>query len=166
IAMGTLGDRVGRRRLLVAGSLGFGAASLLAAFSTAPEVLIVARGLLGFFGAMLMPSTLSLIRNVFHDARDRRVAIATWAAMFSGGAALGPIVGGWLLEHFWWGSVFLINVPLIVLFVPLAMLLLPESRDPLPGPLDLASAVLSMLAMAPMVFAIKHGAKEGVDDLT
>lgn len=166
IAMGTLGDRVGRRRLLVAGSLGFGAASLLAAFSTAPEVLIVARGLLGFFGAMLMPSTLSLIRNVFHDARDRRVAIATWAAMFSGGAALGPIVGGWLLEHFWWGSVFLINVPIIAVFVPLALLTLPESRDPAPGRFDLPSIVLSMGTMVPAVFAIKHGLKYGLDDLT
>lgn len=166
IAMGSFGDRVGRRRLLVIGAVGFGVASLIAARAQSAEMLIAARALLGIFGATLMPSTLSIIRNVFTDARDRRLAIATWAAMFSGGAALGPIVGGWLLEHFWWGSVFLINVPLIVLFVPLAMLLLPESRDPLPGPLDLASAVLSMLAMAPMVFAIKHGAKEGVDDLT
>lgn len=166
IAMGSLGDRIGRRRLLLVGSIGFGAASLFAAFSESAGALIAGRGLLGFFGAMLMPSTLSLIRNVFLDARDRRLAIATWAAMFSGGAALGPIVGGWLLEHFWWGSVFLINVPLIVVFVPLALWLLPESRDPEPGPFDLVSIVLSMAAMVPAVFAIKHGLKVGLDALT
>ncbi|RLV57326.1 MFS transporter [Aeromicrobium phragmitis] len=165
IAMGSIGDRLGRRKLLVAGAVGFGVASLVAARAESAEMLIAARGLLGFFGATLMPSTLSIIRNVFVDARDRRIAIATWAAMFSGGAALGPIVGGWLLEHFWWGSVFLINVPLIVLFVPLALVLLPESRDPNPGPLDLPSILLSMLAMIPAVFAIKHGAKYGLDDV-
>ncbi|MET0447091.1 MAG: MFS transporter, partial [Aeromicrobium sp.] len=105
IAMGSIGDRIGRRRLLLAGSLGFGVASLVAAYSSTPEMLLVARALLGFFGAMLMPSTLSIIRNVFEAPEDRRIAIATWAAMFSGGAALGPIVGGYLLGHFAWGSV-------------------------------------------------------------
>ncbi|OUZ12497.1 MFS transporter [Aeromicrobium sp. PE09-221] len=166
IAMGSIGDRLGRRRLLLVGASGFGVVSLFAAWAESPEALILARALLGFFGATLMPSTLSIIRNVFHHARDRRVAIATWAAMFSGGAALGPIVGGWLLEHFWWGSVFLINVPLIIVFLPLALFLLPESRDPDPGPLDFASIGLSMLAMVPAVFAIKHGAKAGLDSVT
>ncbi|MRJ75605.1 MFS transporter [Aeromicrobium sp. SMF47] len=166
IAMGSIGDRFGRRRLLVIGSIGFGVASLLAAFSQSPEMLLVARVLQGVFGAMLMPSTLSLIRNVFHDARDRRIAIATWAAMFSGGAALGPVLGGWLLGHFWWGSVYFINAPIIIAFVPLALLLLPESRDPRPGPLDLPSIGLSLATMLPLVFAIKNVAEHGLTDLT
>ncbi|WP_313405887.1 MFS transporter [Aeromicrobium sp.] len=166
IAMGSLGDRVGRRRMLVWGSVGFGVASALAAFSTTPEMLIAGRALLGFFGAALMPSTLSLIRNIFEDARDRRTAIAAWAAMFSGGAVLGPVMGGYLLEHFWWGSVFLINVPIIVVFVPAALAVVPESRDPQPGPFDPVSIVLSLLAMVPLVFAIKHGATSGLDETT
>ncbi len=166
IAMGSLGDRIGRRRMLVGGSIGFGVASVLAAFATSPEMLIAGRALLGFFGASLMPSTLSLIRNIFIDARDRRTAIAAWAAMFSGGAVLGPVMGGYLLEHFWWGSVFLINVPIIVLFVPSALATLPESRDPEPGPFDPLSIVLSLAAMVPLVFAIKHGASAGLDDTT
>lgn len=166
IAMGSLGDRIGRRRMLVWGSVGFGVASVMAAFSTTPEMLIAGRALLGFFGASLMPSTLSLIRNIFEDARDRRTAIAAWAAMFSGGAVLGPVMGGYLLEHFWWGSVFLINVPLILLFVPSALAVIPESRDPEPGPFDPVSIVLSLAAMVPLVFAIKHGASAGLDDTT
>lgn len=163
VAMGSIGDRFGRRLLLVIGATGFGAASLLAAFSTTPEMLIVARALLGVFGATLMPSTLSLIRNIFHDARDRRIAIATWAALFGGGAALGPVVGGVLLEHFHWSSIFFINLPLIALFIPAALLLLPESRDPNPGRIDPLSIVLSMLTLTPLVFAIKHGMSEGLD---
>lgn len=163
ISMGSLGDRIGRRRLLVLGATGFGAASLLAAYSTSPEVLLGSRALLGFFGATLMPSTLSLIRNLFTHRDDRRIAVATWAAMFSGGAALGPVLGGWLLEHFWWGSVFLINVPLIVVFVPLALVLLPESRDPSPGRVDVPSIALSLLTMVPLVFAIKHLTGHGLD---
>ncbi|WP_375001354.1 MFS transporter [Aeromicrobium sp. CTD01-1L150] len=166
IAMGSLGDRVGRRRLLLLGAVGFGIASLVAAYSSTPQMLMVARALLGFFGATLMPSTLSLIRNVFAHAHDRRIAIAAWAAMFSGGAALGPILGGWLLEHFWWGSVFLINVPIVIVLIPLALALVPESRDPAPGPVDPTSIALSMLAMFPVVYAIKHGSKAGLDDLT
>jgi DHA2 family multidrug resistance protein-like MFS transporter len=166
IAMGSIGDRFGRRRLLLIGAVGFGAASLLAAYSQSAEMLLVSRAMLGIFGATLMPSTLSLIRNVFHDPRDRRLAIATWAAMFSGGAALGPVLGGWLLGHFSWGAVFLINVPIIVVLVPLALALLPESRDPSPGPLDPLAIVLSLLAMLPLVFGIKNVAEHGLDDLT
>jgi len=166
IAMGSIGDRFGRRRLLLIGSVGFGAASLLAAYSSSPEMLLLARALQGTFGATLMPSTLSLIRNVFHDARDRRLAIASWAAMFSGGAALGPVLGGWLLGHASWGSVFLINVPIIVVLVPLALFLLPESRDPEPGPLDPFAIGLSLLAMLPLVFGIKNVAEHGLSDLT
>ncbi len=163
VAMGSIGDRFGRRRLLLIGACGFGLASLLAAFSTSAEMLILARALLGVFGATLMPSTLSLIRNIFLDDKDRRVAIATWAAMFSGGAALGPIVGGMLLEHFHWSSVFFINLPLIAVFIPAAMLLLPESRDPNPGRIDPVSIVLSMLTLAPFVYAIKHAMAAGAD---
>lgn len=163
IAMGSLGDRVGRRRLLLIGSAAFGAASVLAAFSTSPEMLILGRLLLGVAGATLMPSTLSLIRNIFHDREQRRLAIAAWAAMFAGGAALGPVVGGWLLQHFWWGSVFLINVPLIVVFLALAAWLIPESKDPAPGPVDPFSIVLSLATMFPAVYAIKKFASAGLD---
>lgn len=165
VAMGSLGDRLGRRRMLVIGAIGFGVASILAAYSPSAEALIGARVLLGVFGATLMPSTLSLIRNIFADRNDRRLAIATWAAMFSGGAALGPIVGGYLLEHFWWGSVFLINVPLIVIFLGLAFVFLPESKDPNPGRFDVISIVLSLTAMLPIVFGIKQLAQHGVTDL-
>ena len=165
VAMGSLGDRLGRRKLLLIGSAGFGAASLLAAFSTSAEMLIIARALLGVFGATLMPSTLSLIRNIFDHEKDRRIAIATWAAMFSGGAALGPILGGFLLEHFHWSSVFFINLPLIALFIPAAALLLPESRDPNPGRFDPFSIILSMLTLAPLVFSIKHSLASGADIL-
>ncbi|MFT4187454.1 MAG: MFS transporter [Aeromicrobium sp.] len=166
IAMGSLGDRLGRRRLLVTGATGFGVVSLMAAFSPGAETLIALRALQGFFGAMLMPSTLSIIRNVFADANERRLAIAVWAAMFSGGAALGPVLGGWLLQHFWWGSVLLINVPVVALFVPLALLFVPESRDPRPGPVDPASIALSLVTMLPAVYGIKHLAHAGVDDVT
>lgn len=166
IAMGSIGDRFGRRRLLLIGSIGFGAASLLAAYSHSAEMLLLSRALQGIFGATLMPSTLSLIRNVFHDQRDRRLAIATWAAMFSGGAALGPVLGGWLLGHFSWGAVFLINIPIILLLIPLALALLPESRDPSPGPLDLVAIALSLTAMLPSVFAIKNVAEHGFTTVT
>lgn len=166
LAMGSLGDRLGRRRLLLVGAIGFGAASVYAATATSAEHLILARALQGIFGATLMPSTLSMIRNLFRRDADRRLAIATWAALFAGGAALGPVIGGWLLEHYAWGSVFLINVPLIIVFVPLALVLLRESRDPDPGPLDLVSIVLSLGVMAPAVFAIKRGTTVGLDGLT
>jgi DHA2 family multidrug resistance protein-like MFS transporter len=162
VLMGNLGDRIGRRRLLVAGAAAFGGASLVAAFSTTAEVLIAARALLGLGGATLMPSTLALLRSVFPDARERRLAIAVWAAAFSGGAALGPIVGGFLLEHFWWGSVFLVNAPVMVLLLVGAPLLLPESRNPRPGPFDALSAVLSIAGVLPLVYALKTAAHDGV----
>ncbi|MEV7398014.1 MFS transporter [Aeromicrobium sp. NPDC092404] len=166
VAMGSLGDRIGRRKLLLIGAVGFGIASVCAAFSPTAEALFASRALLGVFGATLMPSTLSLIRNIFTHGEDRRLAIATWAAMFAGGAALGPVVGGWLLEHFWWGSVFFINVPIIAVFLVAAVFLLPESRDPRPGRIDLASIVLSMTAMLPFVFGIKQAAEHGLSDPT
>jgi MFS transporter, DHA2 family, multidrug resistance protein len=162
VLMGNLGDRIGRRRLLVVGAAAFGCASLVAAFSTTAGMLIAARALLGLGGATLMPSTLALLRSVFPDARERRLAIAIWAAAFSGGAALGPIVGGFLLEHFWWGSVFLVNVPVMVLLLVGAPLLLPESRNPRPGPFDALSAVLSIAGVLPLVYALKTAAHDGV----
>ncbi len=161
ITMGALGDRIGRRRLLMFGAAGFGVASLLAAFSTTPEMLIAARAMLGIAGATLMPSTLSLIRNVFTDERERQTAIAIWAAAFAFGSALGPIAGGFLLEHFWWGSVFLIGVPVPVALLLVAPRLVPESRDPKPGAFDLTSAGLSLATMLPVVYAIKMFAEHG-----
>jgi DHA2 family multidrug resistance protein-like MFS transporter len=166
VPMGALGDRLGRRRLLLIGATGFAAVSLLAAWATTPSMLIAARALLGFFGATLMPSTLSLIRNVFLDRAQRRLAIAIWASAFAGGAALGPIVGGILLTHFWWGSVFLLNVPVLLLLLPLALLLVPESKDPAPGPVDVPSIVLSLATMLPLVHAIISIGEHGITPTT
>jgi MFS transporter, DHA2 family, multidrug resistance protein len=166
VPMGALGDRIGRRRLLLIGATGFAAVSLVAAWSTDPVHLIAARALLGVFGATLMPSTLSLIRNVFLDRSQRRLAIAVWASAFSGGAALGPIIGGALLTHFWWGSVFLLNVPVLLLLLPLALRLVPESKDPAPGPLDVPSIVLSLATMLPLVHAIISIGEHGVTATT
>ncbi|MFG3260446.1 MFS transporter [Streptomyces sp. NPDC048172] len=156
VAMGTLGDRIGRRRLLLVGASAFGVASVAAAYATGPELLIAARLVLGIAGATLMPSTLSLITNLFRDARQRGLAIAVWATMFSVGIALGPVVGGVLLEHFWWGSVFLLGVPVMAVLLVAGPLLLPESRDPAPGRLDLPSVLLSLTALLPLTYGIKE----------
>ncbi|WP_433871321.1 MFS transporter [Saccharopolyspora sp. CA-218241] len=155
VTMGSLGDRIGRRRLLLLGATGFGAASLLAAFAPTAEVLIAARVLLGVAGATLMPSTLSLIRNVFTDRRARTTAIAAWTATFAAGAAIGPLLGGFLLEHFRWGSVFLINLPVMALLLVVGPLLVPESRDSAPGRFDLPGAALSLGAMTALVLGVK-----------
>ena len=162
VAMGNLGDRYGRRRMLMIGTVGFGAVSAFAAFVPNAELLILARVLLGFFGAMLMPSTLSLLRSTFTDRRQRRLAIAIWAAGFSAGSAVGPVVGGVLLEHFWWGSVFLLAVPVLLPLLVLAPLLITESKDPNPGPFDAVSILLSMATLVPIVFAIKTVATDGL----
>jgi DHA2 family multidrug resistance protein-like MFS transporter len=161
VTMGTLGDRFGRRRMLLIGATGFAAVSVLAAFAPTAAWLIVARAAMGVFGAMLMPSTLSLLRSIFTDRDQRRFAIAVWASMFSAGAALGPIVGGILLEHFAWGSVFLMSVPVLLPLLVFAPLLVPESRDPRPGRIDPVSIALSMLMMVPIVYAIKELAVHG-----
>ena len=161
MTMGTLGDRIGRRRLLLIGATAFGVASVLAAFSPSAEMLIVTRALLGVAGATLAPSTLSLIRNMFLDPRQRTVAIGVWATSFSAGAAIGPLVGGLLLEHFWWGSVFLIAVPVMVLLLAVGPALLPEFRDPSAGRLDLTSAAMSLAAVLAMIYGLKQIAQEG-----
>jgi len=162
VSMGTLGDRFGRKKMLLIGSIGFAAVSALAAFAPTAGLLIAARALLGLFGAMLMPSTLSLLRSIFHNRDQRRLAIAVWATAFSAGSALGPIIGGFLLEHFAWGSVFLLAVPVLVPLLALAPFLVPESRDPAPGRLDPLSIVLSMATMIPIVYAIKQIAVSGI----
>ncbi|MBT2512832.1 MFS transporter [Arthrobacter sp. ISL-30] len=161
VTMGNLGDRIGRRRLLLIGSTGFAAISVATAFATSPGLLIAGRALLGIFGAMLMPSTLSLIRNIFLEPNRRRLAVAIWAAGFSGGAALGPIFGGWLVEQFWWGAVFLVAAPLLLPLLALGPKLIPESRDGNPGKADIASVALSILTMAAVVYGMKEAAIHG-----
>ncbi|MEZ3161490.1 MFS transporter [Microbacterium sp. BWT-B31] len=161
VTMGTLGDRFGRRRMLLIGATGFAVISAAAAFAPTAAALIAARAAMGVFGAMLMPSTLSLLRSIFTDRAQRRLAIAVWAAMFSAGSALGPIVGGLLLEHFAWGAVFLMAAPVLLPLLVLAPLLVPESRDPNPGRIDALSIVLSLATMVPIVYAIKEFAVEG-----
>ncbi|MGC5222635.1 MFS transporter [Micromonospora sp. DT81.3] len=163
VTMGTLGDRFGRRRMLLIGATGFGVVSALAAFAPSAEWLIAARAAMGVFGAMLMPSTLSLLRSIFTNRDQRRMAIAVWAAAFSAGAALGPIVGGILLEHFAWGSVFLLAVPVLVPLLILVPVLVPESRDPHPGRFDPVSIALSLGTMVPIVYAIKEFAVHGAE---
>lgn len=165
ITMGTLGDRIGRRKLLLMGAAAFGLASILAAFSTSANMLIASRALLGVAGATLMPSTMSLIRNMFNDPRERTTAIGIWVSGFSVGSAIGPLVGGILLEHFWWGSVFLLGVPVMVVLLILGPILLPEFRDPKAGRLDLLSALLSLGAVLSMIYGLKQIAQDGVSVL-
>jgi DHA2 family multidrug resistance protein-like MFS transporter len=161
ITMGTLGDRIGRRRLLLIGAAAFGAASVLAALSTSAAMLIAARALLGIAGATLAPSTLSLIRSMFLDPRQRTFAIGVWITSFSAGGAIGPLVGGLLLERFWWGSVFLLAVPVMALLLVVGPRLLPEFRDPEAGRVDLASAAVSLVAVLAMIYGLKQIAQDG-----
>jgi DHA2 family multidrug resistance protein-like MFS transporter len=163
ITMGALGDRIGRRKLLLFGAVAFGLASVAAAYAQTPEQLIAARAVLGIGGATLMPSTLALIRNMFHDAGQRQKAIAFWSAVMLGGISLGPVLGGVLLEHFWWGSVFLINTPAMVLLLVIAPVLLPEFKAPALGRFDLLGSVLSLAAVLPVIWGIKEIAAHGVD---
>ncbi len=161
ITMGTLGDRIGRRRLMLYGAAAFGAASVLAAFAASTAMLITARALMGVAAATLAPSTLSLIRNMFLDPRQRTVAIGVWVTSFSAGAAAGPLLGGLLLHFFWWGSVFLIAVPVMALLLVLGPVLLPESRNPGAGHFDLLSAALSLVAVLALVYGVKELAQDG-----
>ncbi|MDD7963066.1 MFS transporter [Microbacterium thalli] len=163
VTMGNLADRIGRKRLLLMGAVGFGLSSVLAAFAPTPEMLIIARAILGISGATIMPSTLAIVRNIFSDPALRTRAIAVWAAGATAGAAVGPIVGGALLEHFHWGSVFLINVPIMVLVLIGGLILLPESKDPNGARIDLLSALLSFIAIVSIVYAIKHVFAKGLD---
>lgn len=162
ITMGTLGDRIGRRKLLMIGATAFGVASAVAAFAPNPELLIAARALLGIAGATLMPSTLALISNMFRDPRQRGIAIGVWATCLSAGVAVGPIAGGLLLEAFWWGSVFLLGVPVMVLLLVTAPVLLPEFRDTAASRIDLPSVGLSLAAILPIVYGIKQFATDGL----
>ncbi len=162
VTMGTLGDRIGRRRLLLIGAAAFGATSLLAAWSASAAMLIAARALLGVAGATVAPSTLSLIRNMFLDHRQRTVAVSVWITSFSVGGAIGPLLGGVLLEWFWWGSVFLLAVPVMALLLVLGPLLLPEFRDPQAGRLDLISAALSVAAVLAVIYGLKQLTRDGL----
>ncbi|MFF7332240.1 MFS transporter [Streptomyces sp. NPDC008150] len=161
VSMGSLGDRIGRKRILLGGATLFGALSVFNAYAWSPESMILARALLGVAGATLMPATLALIRNIFHDPRERSLAVGIWGAAASAGAAVGPVVGGLLLEHFWWGSVFLINLPVMAVLVLVGIKLLPESRNPDPGPWDLPSVLLSLVGLIAVVYAVKDAAAHG-----
>ncbi|TDD13238.1 DHA2 family efflux MFS transporter permease subunit [Nonomuraea diastatica] len=162
VTMGNLGDRIGRKRLLLIGAAAFGTASVITAYAPSPELLIVARALLGVAGATIMPSTLSIVRNVFTEPGERTAAIGVWSGMSAAGFAIGPVVGGVLLDHFWWGSVFLINVPIMVLVLVGGALVLPESRNPDAGRLDLPSVVLSFSGVVTAIYAVKEAANKGL----
>ncbi|MGP3951273.1 MFS transporter [Streptomyces sp. 7N604] len=162
VTMGTLGDRIGRRRLLLIGAAGFGVASVLAAFATSAELLIAARALLGISGATLAPSTVSLIRHMFRDPQQRTRAISLWFMSFMAGSAIGPLVGGALLEFFWWGAAFLIGVPVMLLLLSAGPTVLPEYRDPQPGRLDLTSAMVALVAVLSGMYGLKKVAESGL----
>ena len=161
ITMGTLGDRIGRRRLLLFGAAAFAVASTVAAFSRSAEMLVTMRALLGVAGATLAPSTMSLIRNMFHDEHERQFAIGVWIASFSVGGAIGPLVGGVVMQFFWWGSVFLVAVPVMLLLLLLGPRLLPEYRDPNAGGIDPISVVQSLTAVLGVIYALKQFAEHG-----
>ncbi|MFI1410442.1 MFS transporter [Streptomyces sp. NPDC020707] len=156
ILFGTLGDRIGRRRVLLLGYALFGVASAAAALADSAQVLIAARALLGVGGAMIMPATLSILRQVFPARRERALAIGVWSAVAAVGAAVGPLLGGFLLEHFWWGSVFLINIPLMLVSLPVGRLLLPESKGERDGPWDVVGALMAAAGLFGVVLGVKR----------
>src|SRR5690348_16376459 len=161
LIMGTVGDRIGRRKVLLIGSACFGILSLIAAFSRTPGMLIAVRALLGVAGATMAPSTLSLISNMFRDDGEKTFAVSVWVASFSLGGAIGPAVGGLILVRLWWGAVFLAPVPVMLLLLVAGPLLLPEHKDARAGRLDLLSAVLSVVAVLPIIYGIKLAAEGG-----
>jgi MFS transporter, DHA2 family, multidrug resistance protein len=162
VTMGTLGDRIGRRKLLLIGAAAFGAVSIVAAFSTTPEMLIGSRAALGIAGATLAPSTLSLIFAMFEDPGQRSRAVAIWISAFSVGGAIGPVLGGVMLEYFWWGSVFLLALPVMALLLILGPIVLPEYKAPDAGRLDLVSAAMSLVAILSIIFGLKQTAQDGL----
>jgi DHA2 family multidrug resistance protein-like MFS transporter len=157
---GILADRLGRRITLTVGLVLFGIASLVSAYAQTADQLIWARALMGLGAAAVMPSTLSIIANVF-DPRERGRAIGIWAGAVGLGVAIGPIVGGLLLEHFWWGSVFLINVPVVIAGVVLVSVLVPESRDPRPGRIDVVGVLLSIVGLTLLTYGVIEGGEQG-----
>ncbi|MFJ9566437.1 MFS transporter [Streptomyces fuscichromogenes] len=161
MTMGALGDRIGRRRLLLMGAAAFGGASLLAAYADSAGTLIAARAVLGLGGATLMPSTMALLRTMFTDPGQRAKAIGLWSGVMTGGIALGSVMSGILVEHFWWGSVFLVNLPAMALLLLLGPFLLPESRNPSPSRFDWPGVPLSMAAVLPVVYGVKEIPSEG-----
>ncbi|AYY13748.1 MFS transporter [Actinobacteria bacterium YIM 96077] len=161
MTMGSLGDRLGRRRLLLIGATAFALASVIAAYSTSAEMLLVARALLGVTGATLMPSTLSLISNMFTDPKQRSFAIAAWMINFMIGGAVGPLAGGIMLERFWWGSVFLIAVPVMAALLLFGRILLPEYRTSTVARIDATSVALSLVSILAIMYGIKEFAKGG-----
>lgn len=161
IPMGSLGDRIGRRRLLLIGASAFGLASAAAAYAATPALLIGARAVMGIAGATLMPSTLALLTTMFRDRRQRATAIGVWASCMMVGAAVGPVIGGVLLDAFWWGSVLLMGVPVMVVLLVTAPALLPESRDVHAGRLDLLSVGILMATILPIIFGLKEIAAGG-----
>ncbi|MEU1401104.1 MFS transporter [Streptomyces sp. NPDC005728] len=161
MTMGSLGDRIGRRRLLLFGAAAFGAASLVAAYASSAETLIAARAVLGIGGATLMPSTMALVRTMFTDPAQRAKAIGIWSGVMTGGIALGSVLSGVLVQFFWWGSVFLVNLPAMVLLLVLGPILLPESKNPEPGRFDFLSVPLSMAAVLPVIYGLKEIPSEG-----
>jgi DHA2 family multidrug resistance protein-like MFS transporter len=162
VTMGTLGDRIGRRKVLLIGAAAFGAASVMVAFSTSAHMMIIARALQGIAGATIAPSTLSLIVNMFRDENQRNRAIGIWGTAFSIGGLIGPVIGGALLEFFHWGSVFLINVPIMLALLLTAPSLLPEYKSPTSGKLDLISVALSLGAVLPVIYGLKEVAAYGL----
>ena len=161
LIMGTLGDRIGRRKLLLIGSSCFGLMSVVAAFSRSAEILIAARALLGIAAATMAPSTLSLISSMFRDDREKTFAVSVWIASFSFGGAIGPAVGGIILVHFWWGAAFLAPVPIMALLLIVGPALLPEYTSPNAGRLDMLSAAMSLAAVLPVIYGIKLAAQGG-----
>ncbi|RIA18752.1 DHA2 family multidrug resistance protein-like MFS transporter [Ectopseudomonas oleovorans] len=155
VPMGTLADRIGNRRVLLTGLVVFGIASLLAAFAPNPALLIAARVLLALGGSMIMPCVLGIIRRTFEDEDERATALGLWGMVGAAGAALGPLIGGALLEHFWWGSAFLINVPIMLVVAPLVFLLLPRTEATTPGTWALGQALLLIAGMLALVYGIK-----------
>lgn len=164
VASGALGDRFGRKRMLLTGLAVFGFASALAAFAWSPAVLIAARAVMGVGGALILPATMSIVRGVFEDRNERRTAVGIWSATMAGGAAVGPLIGGFLVEHWWWGAVFLINVPVVLIVLPIGLRLLPESRAAEPPPWDTAAVVLAGLGILGFAFGIKEGTRYGFTD--